>query len=106
MKISPSGNYLYCSSAGENTVGIFRIDKHTGLLTKLCILPISGGYPKDVDVLPDEKTLIVLCHESNYMRFFNVDYEKGLIVMKAKQLYVETPNCILISETEEEDPQE
>ena len=76
------------------------------MLTRLCILPISGGYPKDVDVLPDEKTLIVLCHESNYMRFFNVDYEKGLIVMKAKQLYVETPNCILISETEEEDSQE
>ena len=100
MKMSPSGNYLYCTSAGENTVGIFRIDKETGLLHKICILPISGGYPKDVDVLPDEKTLIVLCHESNYMRFFNVDYEKGLIVMKSKQLPVETPNYILISETE------
>ena len=45
--------------------------------------------------------MIVLCHESNYMRFFTVDYEKGLIVMKGKQLPVETPNCILISETKE-----
>ena len=101
MKISPSGNYLYCSSAGENTVGIFRIDQETGLLTKILILPISGGYPKDVDVFPDEKTMIVLCHESNYMRFFTIDYEKKTIVMKGKQLPVETPNCILISETEE-----
>ena len=101
MRISPSGKYLYCSSAGENTVGIFRIDPESGLLTKICILPISGGYPKDVGVLPDEKTLVVLCHESNYMRFFTVDYEKGTIVMKGKQLKVETPNCILISEVEE-----
>ncbi len=102
LKLSPSGNYLYTSSAGENTVGVFKIDKQTGLLTKICILPISGGYPKDVDVLPDEKTLIVLCHESNYMRFFTIDYEKGTIVMKSKQLPVETPNCIIISETREE----
>lgn len=101
MKISPSGKYLYCSSAGENTVGIFSIHPQTGLLTKICILPISGGYPKDVDVLPDEKTMVVLCHESNYMRFFTVNYEKGTLVMKGKQLPVETPNCILISETKE-----
>ena len=101
LKISPSGKYLYCSSAGENTVGVFSIHPQTGLLTKVCILPISGGYPKDVDVLPDEKTMVVLCHESNYMRFFTVNYEKGTLVMKGKQLPVETPNCILISETRE-----
>ena len=43
----------------------------------------------------------MLCHESNYMRFFTVDYERGTIIMKGKQLPVETPNCILISKTEE-----
>lgn len=103
LKLSPSGNYLYTSSAGENTVGVFKVDKETGLLECICILPISGGYPKDIDVLPDEKELIVLCHESNYIRFFTIDYEKKTIVMKSKQLYVETPNCIIISETEEEE---
>lgn len=101
LKISPSGRYLYTSSAGENTVGIFRIDPETGMLSKVLILPISGGYPKDIDVLPDEKTMIVLCHESNYMRFFTIDYEKGILVMRGKQQYVETPNCIMISETPE-----
>ena len=101
LKISPSGKYLYTSSAGENTVGIFRIDQETGLLSKILILPISGGYPKDIDVFPDEKTMVVLCHESNYMRFFTIDYEKKTLVMKGKQLPVETPNCILVSATEE-----
>lgn len=101
LRLSPNGDYLYTSNAGENTVGVFRIDKETGLLTKVLILPISGGYPKDIAVFPDEKTMIVLCHESGYMRFFTVDYEKGLLIMKGKQQYVETPNCILISEVEE-----
>ena len=82
-------------------MGIFRIDQETGLLSKILILPISGGYPKDIDVFPDEKTMVVLCHESNYMRFFTIDYEKKTLVMKGKQLPVETPNCILVSATEE-----
>lgn len=101
LKISPSGDYLYCSTAGEETVGIFKIDHETGKLTKICILPISGKYPKDVAVFPDEKTLVVLNHESNEIRFFQVDYEKGLMVMKGKPIRIETPNCILISKVGE-----
>lgn len=101
LRISPSGRYLYCTTAGDNTAGIFRIDQETGLLTKVCILPISGKYPKDVEVFPDERTLVVLNHESNEIRFFTIDYEKGLIVMKGKPIRIETPNCILISKVGE-----
>lgn len=98
MKISPSGEYLYCSTAGENTVAVFRIDQETGKLTRLCCLPISGDYPKDVDVFPGEKTLVVLNHETNDIRFFTIDAERGLLVMKGRPVKIETPNCILISE--------
>ena len=101
MKLSPSGDYLYCSTAGENTSAIFKVDKETGMLTRLCCLPISGEYPKDIDVFPGEKTLVVLNHETSEIRFFTVDYEKGLIVMKGKPIHIETPNCILISKVDE-----
>ena len=100
MKISPSGKYLYTSTAGENTVAVFEIDQETGMLTRLCCLPISGDYPKDIDVLPGEKTLVVLNHETNEIRFFTIDYEKGLLVMKGRPIQVDTPNCILISRYE------
>ncbi len=97
MKIAPSGNYLYVSTAGENTVAIFRRDCETGMLARICCLPISGDYPKDLDVFPGEKTLVVLNHETNEIRFFTVDYEKGLLVMKGRPIHVDTPNCILIN---------
>ena len=101
LRIAPSGKYLYCSTAGDNTAGIFEIDQESGLLKEICILPISGKYPKDIDVFPDEKTLVVLNHESNEIRFFRVDYERGLIVMKGRPIKIETPNCILISKVGE-----
>lgn len=97
LRISPSGRYLYCTTAGDNTAGILAIDQETGLLSKICILPISGKYPKDVEVFPDERTLVVLNHESNEIRFFTIDYEKGLIIMKGRPIKIDTPNCILIS---------
>ncbi|MCD7956241.1 MAG: lactonase family protein [Lachnospiraceae bacterium] len=100
MKISPSGKYLYASVAGENTAAVFAIDQETGMLTMLCCLPISGEYPKDLDVFPDERTLVVLNHETNEIRFFTIDYEKGLLVMKGRPLKIDTPNCILISKVE------
>ncbi len=100
MKLSPSGKYLYCSVAGENSATIFKVDQETGLLERLCSLPISGEYPKDLDVFPGEKTLVSLNHESNEMTFFTIDYEKGLLVMKGRPIKIETPNCILISKVD------
>ena len=100
LKISPSGKYLYTSTAGDNSVAIYEINQETGMLSEILKLPISGKYPKDIEVFPDEKTLVVLNHESNEIRFFTIDYEKKLIIMKGRPISIETPNCILISELE------
>ena len=97
MKISRDGNYLYCSSAGDNSVSIFKINPDSGCLDRLCALPVSGSYPKDIEVFPDDRTLVVLNHESNEIRTFRVDYEKKLFVEKGRPLRVDTPNSILIS---------
>ena len=101
LRIAPSGKHLYCSTAGDNTAGVFAINQDNGMLDKICILPISGKYPKDVAVFPDEKTLVVLNHESNDIRFFRIDYEKKIFVMHGKPIKIETPNCILISKVGE-----
>lgn len=100
MKFSPDKNYLFCSNAGDNSVGIFKIDRNTGMLTTLNVLPISGDYPKDIDVFPDGKHLISLNHETNTITLFKIDYEKGTLILNGKPLKIETPNCILISKIE------
>lgn len=96
FKISPDGQYLYCSNAGENSIGIFRINQEDGTLEKLCVLPVSGEYPKDIDVFPDMRHVLSLNHESNSITVYKVDYEKRTMAMKGAPLYIETPNCSLI----------
>lgn len=78
-------------------MSIFKINPDSGCLDRLCALPVSGSYPKDIEVFPDDRTLVVLNHESNEIRTFRVDYEKKLFVEKGRPLRVDTPNSILIS---------
>lgn len=103
MSLSPDGNYLFCSTAGDNTVAMFRLDQETGLLEKKFALPISGEFPKDIALFPDGKHIAVANHGSNTITTFTIDYEKNLLVMKGRPVRVETPNCIKITKVEVED---
>lgn len=98
IKISPDGKYLFTSTAGDDSVALFTINQEDGTLTREFVLPISGEYPKDIELFPDGKHIAVVNHESNSITTFTVDYEKKLLIMKGKPLSVETPNCILISQ--------
>ena len=95
LNISYDFQYIISSNAGDNSVIIFRIDQKTGMLTKVLCLPVSGDYPKDAALFPDNRHLVSLNHESNTMTFFNVDLEKGLLIMNGRELKVDRPNCII-----------
>ncbi|MBO4702779.1 MAG: lactonase family protein [Lachnospiraceae bacterium] len=95
LKFSEDRNYIVTSSAGDNSVEIFKRDEETGLLTKILWLPISGSYPKDAALFPDKKHLVSLNHESSTLTFFNVDLEKGLLSMCAKEVKIDYPNCVI-----------
>ncbi|MDR2889873.1 MAG: lactonase family protein, partial [Lachnospiraceae bacterium] len=80
LNFSADGKYLLSSNAGDNSVVVYSIDDETGMLTKLLCLPVSGDYPKDAALFPDNRHLVSLNHESDTMTFFSVDMEKGLLV--------------------------
>lgn len=95
LSISKDGKYMVSSNAGDNSVVVMSIDKKSGLLSKVLCLPISGDYPKDACLFPDNKHLVSLNHESDTLTFFAVDLEKGLLVMNQKEIKVSKPNCII-----------
>lgn len=97
IAISPDGKYLFTSTAGDNSLAMFKIDPESGTLTKEFALPISGEYPKDIALFPDGKHIAVVNHESNSITTFTIDYEKKVLVMKGKPMKVDTPNCILMT---------
>ncbi len=87
--------YIVSSNAGDNSVIIYSVNSKNGLLKKILCLPVSGDYPKDVALFPDNKHLVSLNHESNTMTFFAVDMELGTIAMSSKEIRIDQPNCII-----------
>ncbi|MCR4650820.1 MAG: lactonase family protein [Lachnospiraceae bacterium] len=95
LSLSMDCKYILSSNAGDNSVVIYSIDEVSGELNKILCLPISGDYPKDVSLFPDNRHLVSLNHESDSLSFFKVDLEKGLITMNQRFIKVDKPNCII-----------
>lgn len=87
--------YIVSSNAGDNSVIIYSVNEKTGMLKKVLCLPVSGDYPKDAALFPDNKHLVSLNHESNTMTFFSVDMNKGTLIMSGKEIPIDRPNCII-----------
>ena len=96
IRFSSDEKHLFCSNAGDDTVSIYKRDEETGLLELICCLPISGEYPKDIAIFPDDRHIASLNHETGSITFFHIDYEKGLLVGSANPVRVDEPNCCAI----------
>ncbi len=95
LNISEDFRYITASNAGDNSVTIYKIDHRNGELSKILCLPVSGSYPKDAALFPDNKHLVSLNHENNTMTFFAVDMEKEILVMNTREIRILQPNCIV-----------
>ena len=74
---------------------MFEVDKETGMLREIFCLPVSGEYPKDASLFPNNKFLVSLNHETNDMTFFRVNMEQGTMIMNGPAIKVDVPNCII-----------
>ncbi len=96
-----SGNNLLCSNAGDNTVTIYKVNKETGTLGSLSSLPVSGDYPKYIQIFPDDKHIMSMNHEGNSITLFTVHFDRGLIVMNGPELKISKPNNMVIKQLQQ-----
>lgn len=101
IKMTADGEYLFVTGAGSNSLTFFK-RRENGKLIRLSVLPISGEFPKDFMLFPDEKHCISLNHDSNQLTFFTLNYNQGLIVMNGHPVEVEKANCGIFVELNEE----
>lgn len=98
LMFSNSGNNLLCSNAGDNTVTIYNVNKEDGTLNSISSLPVSGDYPKYINIFPDDKHIMSMNHEGNSITIFTVHFDRGLIVMNGPELKIAKPNNLVIKE--------
>jgi len=94
LSFSSDYNYLLSTNSGDNSVVIYNVNKEDGTLQTNFILPVSGAYPKDAEIFPNNEFLVSLNHESSTMTFFKLDLDKGIMTMNGAPMKIHEPNCI------------
>jgi len=94
LKISEDDRHLYATNSGNNSVAVYSIHPETKAMETLCILPISGDYPRDILLMPDGRNIVCTNQESDSLTCFTVQYDKRYIVMNGKPTDIYSPTSI------------
>ena len=98
IKINMDDDMVYASVDGLDAICMFRRDIKTGLLEFVSHTYISGDYPKSFAILPGEKYIVSLNHDTNEIMTFTIDKKDGHGLMAARPISMEKPNSIIVLE--------
>lgn len=79
VTISPDGKFLYGSNRGADSLAIFSVDPHTGLLTAVGHQSTMGKVPRNFAIDPTGAYLIAANQTTNNLVVFKRDKATGLL---------------------------
>ncbi len=94
IHLHPSGEFLYASNRGHNTIAAFKIEENSGKLEGLGYTSTQGKTPRNFAISPDGKYLYAANQDSNSISIFKIDPENGALIPHLEPLEVKTPVCI------------
>ena len=98
FRFSDEDKYIVCTIDGIEAFSFFKTNAENGTLELCGTVASSGNFPKSLCLLPGDKFVAVLNHDSNEIRTFALDYAKGCALMKNRPIPINQPNCIRIEE--------
>lgn len=94
IHISPDGKFLYTSHRlKDDGVSIFKINQTTGMLAKIGYQR-TGIHPRNFNITPNGKYLLVACRDSNEIEVFAINKQSGLLKDTSQRIKLGKPVCI------------
>jgi 6-phosphogluconolactonase len=94
IAMHPSGNFVYTSNRGNDTVAIFKVDQRTGRLQRIADLPTGGKEPRNFAIDPTGHFLLAENQLSDTIVEFRIDPATGRLTPTGETLQVPSPVCI------------
>lgn len=98
IHLHPTGNYIYISNRGHNSIAAFRVDEETGKLELIDHYSTQGDFPRNFAISPDGNFLYVANQNSDNISIFRINKMNGELIPHLDSLEVKTPVCIEFSE--------
>ena len=94
IEVHPSGNFLYGSNRGHNTIVVYAIAKKSGKLTLVEHQSTQGKTPRGFSIDPTGQYLLAGNQDSNTVVVFRINPKSGCLTPAGKSIEVGAPVCV------------
>ena len=94
IRIIPSGEFLYASNRGHDSLAHYRIDQKSGKLTFLAHTSTLGKCPRNFTIDPSGKYVLAANQNSDTIAVFSIDATSGMLESTGAPVYAPTPVCL------------
>ena len=94
IQVHPSGNFVYGSNRGHNTIAAYRVDRAEGTLSFIEHEPIRGEVPRNFGIDPSGTYLLAAGQTSGTVAVFRIDPESGELKFTGSEIKTPNPICV------------
>jgi 6-phosphogluconolactonase len=94
IHLSSTGDFVYCSNRGHDSIAVFAVDRKTGELSILQVQPTGGKWPRNFTIDPTGRYLLVANQRSDSITVFSVDQKRGTLAPLRQQIEIPMPVCL------------
>jgi 6-phosphogluconolactonase (cycloisomerase 2 family) len=95
IDVAPSGRFVYVSNRGHDSIGIFRVEASTGLLSPVAWEPTKGATPRFIGLDPAGARLYAANQRGDTVVEFDVDEASGALNATGRIVVAGTPVCVV-----------
>ena len=97
IALDPSGNHLYASNRGHDSIVIFAVDPNSGLLTTIGWEPTQGRQPRHFALDPAGSFLYAANQASDCITTFAIDQPRGTLKSTGQVVHTGSPVSIVFA---------
>ncbi len=94
IRVHPSGNFVYGSNRGHDSIAAFRINRDTGELTPVGHTSSGGNSPRNFTIDPSGRYVLAAHQLSDNVVAFRINQDTGLLEPTGSELAVGMPVCV------------
>jgi len=97
IQVHPSGQFVYGSNRGHNSIAVFRVNQKDGRLQRIENVAGGGKTPRHFGLDPSGTWLLVENQDSSDVVVFAIDTYTGHLTAKGEPFEVGAPVCLVFA---------
>jgi 6-phosphogluconolactonase len=94
IHVHPTGEYVYASNRGHDSIAAFRVESESSTLTAVGHTATRGECPRNFAIDPTGTFLIAANQDSNDLFAFRIDLKSGMLAAVGDRVHAPTPVCV------------